>query len=487
MMTATMNRRRARTARSASHLVGEIGTIRKQAPVRIALGYPGSYAVATSSLGFQTVYRAWNRAPGICCARFFAPVEGPVERPLLTAEDRRPVSSAQAVAFSIACETELLWLVRLLEAAGIDPLADRRSEAEPPVIVGGPLTGLDPRLAAPFADAVVVGEAEPALPLLARALVETTDKTTLLDALATTEHGVWIPRHGVEPPKPARATEASLPARAATWSPRAELKNLFLVEATRGCRRGCSFCVLSARAECAGRFRAAPVERVLDAIPQDAPGVGLVGAAVTDHPAIEELVARIVAAGKRVSLSSIRADRLTPALAGSLKAGGLRSLTLAADGASESLRRALRKQVSAQDLTRAAEIAAHAGIKRIKLYVMVGLPGETDTDIEELARLVGDLDRRVRVSIAAQAFVPKPGTPLGGATMEEPATIRRRLKLIDRLLRGRARVIPTSPRWSWLDWKLAHGAERSALAALRAHERGGAFAAWRSAVDELGL
>jgi radical SAM superfamily enzyme YgiQ (UPF0313 family) len=230
-----------------------------------------------------------------------------------------------------------------------------------------------------------------------------------------------------------------------------------------------------------------PSERVLAAIPSDAPGVGLVGAAVTDHPQIESLVARIVRSGKRVSLSSVRADRLTPELAANLRTGGLRTLTLAADGASESLRRSLRKKISSADLHRAAEIASAAGVRRIKLYAMVGLPDEGDSDIEELARLVADFDKRLRISIAAQAFVPKPGTPLGHVKMAGMDLIRHRLDLLGRALKGRARVIPTSPRWSWVDWKLAHAGERAAWVAIEAEREGGKFAAWKKAINEFEL
>jgi radical SAM superfamily enzyme YgiQ (UPF0313 family) len=482
-----MRRPRKRAKGPTAVLDGEIGTIRKSAPSRIALGYPAAYPVAASSLGFQTVYRAWNELDDICCARFFAAGQGPLPRPLRTIEDNLPVAAARALAFSIACEGELTGLVRSLEAAGLEPLADDRSTTDPPVIVGGPLTALDPRLVAPLADLVVVSDAELALRPIAAALARTASRADFVAALLPTTPGLWIPSAVADPPPPAHAPVDLLPARAATWSPRAELKSLYLVEAARGCRHGCAFCVLSARGACAGGFRPVEIDRVLDAIPPNAPAVGLVGAAVTDHPQIEELVDRIVAMEKRVSLSSVRAERLSPTLVRALRRGGLRTLTLAADGASDSLRRSLRKGVSSADLTRASKTAADAGVKRIKLYAMVGLPGETDADIEELVALVDELGRQVKVAVAAQAFVPKPGTPLAAEPMAEPGLLRHRLRLLGRSLKGRARVIPTSPRWSWLDWKLAHGGTRSAIAAIRANELGSTFAAWKQAIQELGL
>jgi radical SAM superfamily enzyme YgiQ (UPF0313 family) len=115
---------------------------------------------------------------------------------------------------------------------------------------------------------------------------------------------------------------------------------------------------------------------------------------------------------------------------------------------------------------------------------MLGLPGEEDGDVDELAALVRGLDPRLALSVAASAFVPKPGTPLAGAEMADPRLLVRRLDRLGLALKGRARLLPTSPRWSWVDWKLAHLGERAALAAIAAHKGGGTLAAWREALED---
>jgi len=464
-------------------LEGEIGTIRCTAPRVFALGYPAPYAVAASSLGFQSVYAFMNGAAELACERFFDPGTKRARRSLRTAESAFPVRGAAAIGFSTACETELAGIAALLEAADLEPLAAQRGEGDPAVIAGGPLTLIDPRLLGALADAVVVGEAEEALPALRSAIACARGKGDLLDRLAAGIRGVWVPSRFAAPPAPAIAAPERLPAIATGWSSGAELKNLFLVEAARGCDRGCAFCVLAGRAGAVRSFRPVPTARVLASIPAAAPGVGLVGAAVTDHPEIEELVARIVASGKRVSLSSVRADRLTPALAAHLAAGGLRSLTLAADGASERIRTAIRKGLTADDLRRAAAIASEAGVRQLKVYAMVGLPDEEDDDVAELAALLGELAQRLEVVAAVQAFVPKPGTKLALATMAPLPDLRRRLELLRRLSSGKYRVSPTSPRWSWVDWKVAHAAERAGRIAVEAHRAGGGFSAWKAAIE----
>ena len=113
---------------------------------------------------------------------------------------------------------------------------------------------------------------------------------------------------------------------------------------------------------------------------------------------------------------------------------------------------------------------------------MLGLPDETDEDVIEFCNLAIKMGRSLKVSVAAQAFVPKPGTPLGGAKMADEATIRNRLALMRKHTKGRIKLMPTSPRWSWVDWKLAHSGKLAAEIAIDAHRSGGSFSAWRGAI-----
>jgi radical SAM superfamily enzyme YgiQ (UPF0313 family) len=490
-LARTANRRyiafmgRKKTAGN-SVLEHEYGTILREAGIHLSLGYPASYRVGASSLGAQTVYRCFNDVPGLACSRFYLPGKGQEIRPLLALETGRPVSESNALAFSVACETDLYGVVALLDAAGYSPLREQRTEDDPLVIIGGPLTAIDPRLVAPLADMVVVGEAERAVPAIGAALARGADPRAMADSFASAA-GIWVPDANAEPPGPAEAPIDLLPARAATWSAEVALKNLFLVEATRGCKRGCAFCVLSARARSAPRFRPVPMERILSAIPDAAPGVGLVGAAVTDHPDIERLVSQIVESGRRVSLSSVRADRLTTNLLRALRRGGLRTLTVAADGSSDRLRKVIHKGITAEDLTRAAQLAAAEKLSGIKIYSMVGLPGEREDDLLEFAGLMTDLSRIIKINVALQAFVPKPGTPLESAPMTSVREIDSRIATLKRALKGRVRLAPTSPKWSWLDWVLVRGGERSAHAAVEAYRLGGGFSSWRKALVEVGL
>jgi radical SAM superfamily enzyme YgiQ (UPF0313 family) len=473
-----------RNKRSGSPLADERGTIRKNAPCVVALGYPAPYEVGIASLGAQQVYRLLNQAPGVACERFYADdllVRGGPR----TLESSLMPGDATAIAFSVACETELAIVAGLLDACGLEPLAERRANSAPPVIVGGPLTLVDPRLVGPLADVVVVGDAEPSLTQMAECLAESEDKESFLSSLSSPLPGVWRPGLDAALPVRAMAEAVSLPAKAAIWTPRSELPGLFLVEAARGCARACAFCVMSGRTVGACGMRPVPVEDILAAIPEEAPGAGIVGAAVTDHPEMTSVVQHLVERGQRASLSSIRADRLDEALARALVKSGAQTLTLAADGSSERLRRSVHKGITATILRQAALIAANAGFRGLKLYSMVGLPGETDEDIAEFAALCLELGSALRLSVAVQPFVPKPGTPLAGAPMESPSALRHRLHLLERLLKGRIRLGTTSVRLAVLDSAILRLGPQAALAAVAAHRRGGTFAAWRSAIEEI--
>jgi radical SAM superfamily enzyme YgiQ (UPF0313 family) len=149
------------------------------------------------------------------------------------------------------------------------------------------------------------------------------------------------------------------------------------------------------------------------------------------------------------------------------------------------LRKLLHKGIGAEDLIGAAQLAKAANIRGVKLYSMVGLPGESDEDLKEFSDLIVAMSRHVRIAVAVQAFVPKPGTPLAGSAMPEIGEINRRLGLIKRGVKGRARLMSTSPRWSWVDWKMAHAGERAASIAIAARELGGNFSAWRKAISRI--
>jgi radical SAM superfamily enzyme YgiQ (UPF0313 family) len=298
--------------------------------------------------------------------------------------------------------------------------------------------------------------------------------------------GFYVPEHDGDRLIPvAAAADHHLPARSQITTPHTELADMFLTEAVRGCSRGCTYCVM--RRSTNGGMRPVSPDQILAGIPGDARRVGLVGAAVTDHPRIAEVVRRIVDSGRSIGISSLRADRLTDELVGLLARGGYRTLTTACDGASQRLRDFIERKTREEHLLRTTELARRHRLDTVKFYLMVGIPGETDEDIDELVRFTRELRRlHPRIAFGVAPFVAKRNTPLDGEPFAGIRTVEARLARLRRGLAGAAQVRPTSARWAWIEYMLAQGGASAGLAALDAHLAGGRFADWRRAFEARG-
>ena len=472
----------------ASRLADETGTLHRQADLAFALCYPSPYHVGMSSLGFQSIYRSLHALPDSTAERAFLPDDvTEARRPsdgLCTYESGRPVADFPVVAFSLASELELAGVVTCLDLAGIPVLAAERSahaRTFPLVVLGGPLTFSNPVPAGPFADVIVMGEAEELLPALVQSLREQPDRETLLGDLAC-RPGFYVPSlHGETPPPVAIADDHYLPAYSQIITPHTELAGMFLIEAERGCSRGCAYCVM--RRSAGGGMRPVSPERLLPLVPAEAQRVGLVGAAVTDHPALPEILRALVDAGRGVGVSSLRADRLDDELVGLLARGGYRTMTTAADGASQRLRDQVDRNTRVEDLLRAARLCRDHGMALLKLYVLIGLPGETAADIDELARLALELAAVApKLSLTVSPFVSKRNTPLDHQPFEAIASLEEKLGFLRRQLRGRVRLGGDAPKWGWVEYRLAQGSFAEGLAAAQTARAGGGFAAWKRAL-----
>ncbi|MFO0674975.1 MAG: radical SAM protein [Polyangiaceae bacterium] len=474
--------------RIRTRLADEVGRLGKSAPYVLALCYPSPYAAGMSSLGYQRIYRLVQETPGFACERAFLDDEGgssgaPIERPV-TYESLSPLESFPVVAFSVAYELEIAGLIRMLEAASIPVRRTERDDRHPFVLAGGPLTFSNPTPLGGLVDAVVMGESEDVMPLVLEALRANDTRQGKIDALSRVP-SVWLPDvHGDVLAPIAAADDAALPAWAPIRSPHAEFADMFLVESERGCSRGCRYCVM--RRSTNGGMRLAPMQRILELIPEDAKRVGLVGAAVSDHPKIVDIVNTLADQGREVGLSSLRPDRLSDEFVGALKRGGYRTLTTAMDGTSERVRETLERRARPKHLLKCAEMAKKHGMDRLKLYLMVGVPGETDADIDECAAFTSELSRIVPVALGIAPFCAKRNTPLDGAEYAGIDVVNDRLDRLRRGLKGRADVRSTSAKWAWVEYVLAQGGQAEGLAVIDAVHGGSTFAAYKKAFDAVG-
>jgi radical SAM superfamily enzyme YgiQ (UPF0313 family) len=492
-MGASRSRERGAREIIEAHLSRERGLSVVGRDASVCLTYPSPYSVGMSSLGFQTLFRQLNEdGPGAhraflpdAWAPAALPWPAPVE-PVLAYESMRPLSDYRVIALSVAYELEVAGVIRLLEGTGIPVLAADRGPKDPIVIAGGPLTTSNPSVLLPFVDLLIAGDGEVELPLALERIAAAATREAAIAAAASSPHaavGELEPGMASELPPSARAPLELLPARSAITTPDTELADMFLVEPERGCSRRCTFCVM--RGATTGGMRLLDIETPLSLVPEHARRVGLVGAAVTDHPQLETLVGRIVASGRGVGVSSLRADRLTPGLLRNLATGGYRQITVASDGISERMRKLLHRKITADDLRRAARLVADDGaFTGLKLYQMIGAPTETDDDVEELVEFCDELRRITRLTLTISTFVAKRNTPLDGQPFLGVKPAEARLRRIRQALGGRVEIRPQSPRWAHVEYLLAQAGLEGGHAALAAVRAGGRYADWTHAFAE---
>lgn len=462
----------------------ERGRLERTSPRTLALAYPSPYSAGMSSLGFQQIYKLIQNSEDLACERFFLPdsAQGFDVAPL-SYERERPLSELPLIAFSVAYELELAGLITMLESSRIPSLRSERDERHPLIVGGGPLTFSNPLPLAAYADVIVMGEAEEIVLPLLRELMAEGDREVALRLAAERAH-VFVPSiHGDAMPPVARCEDSLLPAYSAIQTPDTELFDMFLIETERGCSRSCAYCVM--RRSTNGGMRLVKQERILELVPEGTRRVGLVGAAVSDHPRVVEIVDTLAERGCEVGLSSLRPDRLTDPFVAALKKAGTRALTTAMDGPSERLRESLERRARVKHLERAAELARTHGMKRLKLYLMIGLPGETEEDIAECVAFVATLSKRIPIALGIAPFCAKRNTPLDGAPFAGIDVVGRRLDLLKRGLRGRADVRSTSARWAWVEYVLAQGGVEEGKAVRNAVADGGTFADYRRAFQAI--
>jgi radical SAM superfamily enzyme YgiQ (UPF0313 family) len=406
-------------------------------PTPLALVYPNDYAVGMASLGYQTVYRLFNETPTFSCERVFL-YKDPFGLYSCSLESQRSLSSFPLIAFSLAFELDDLNVMQMLRQAGIPLLARDRSELDPLILLGGVTMFYNPAVMAPLADIIFLGEGECLIPRFAEIFASCRSRSELLQALAR-EPGFYIPALMKE--QPVQVQHASVREMVPATSycvPQQSHLNMFMIEVGRGCGRGCRFCT-------AGHvyhpFRLWPMETILSTVERfAAPGdrIGLVGAALSDYPDLDVLCEQLLHRGYAISLSSLRIDRISGLLLDSLQASDIDTITLAPEAGSERLRAIIRKNLDEEQIRRAAELVAASSVKTVKLYFMIGLPTETDQDVEELCALTSSMVRILKkktVRVGVSTFIPKPCTPFQWAALAPEREVKSKWKKISSTLR----------------------------------------------------
>ena len=471
-------------------------TINPHAEQKVAIVYPNTYFVGMSNLGLHIIYEEINRHPASVCERIFLPEKKELDTydktktPLMSVETQRPMHQFDVVAFDVTFEMDYFHIPLMLRHGRVPIMSADRTDFDPIVIAGGPCATFNPEPFADFIDAFIIGEGEgivtSVLDRIRKGRENGESREETIAALAQID-GVYVPvlytpqyddnkrfvgydiadgapqiiRRHFEP-----LTSGGETVIATNFT---EFGAMYIIEVARGCGRHCRFCM-------AGYCFRVPRVRPLDILKEGVDRaeklgkkVGLMGAAISDYPEVDELVTYIRSKDMRYSCASLRADSLTQAVVDGLAESGQKTITIAPETGSERLRRVINKGISEENLRTAAQLSAKSGIQHMRLYIMIGLPTETDEDIDAIIGLaertqahMAEVGCKGRLTLSINPFIPKPFTPFQWMAMDHQKSVEKKLQYIKKSLQKNRRieVLVESPKEAYIQGVLARGDRR---------------------------
>lgn len=472
----------------------------KNDAIPLIFAFPNEYTVGITSLGYQVVWATLAMRDDLQVSRLFTDIQEQLPR------------HPEILGFSMSWELDYVNIFNLLESLNIPLRASNRTENHPLVFGGGPVLTANPEPFADFFDVVLLGDGEILLSSFIDAYQEVRNATrkVQLNRLAQVP-GIYIPSlYDVEYAsddgeiKSIHPLDSHIPAviqkqtyRGNTLSAstvvteKAAWENIFMVEVVRSCPEMCRFCLASYLTL---PFRTASLEKSL--IPAIEQGLkvtnrlGLLGASVTQHPEFSELLDYISQAkydDVRLSVASVRTNTVTEKLAATLAKRDTRSLTIAVESGSENLRQIINKKLDNEEIIQAAVNAKAGGLSSLKLYGMVGIPGEESEDLDATVAMMKAVKKAasgLRLTLGCSTFVPKSHTPFQWFGVNKQS--EKRLQFLQKQLKPQGIDFrPESYNWSIIQTLLSRGDRRLSYLLELTRDFGDSLGSYKRAFKEL--
>lgn len=426
--------------------------IKRFGAYRLAIGFPNSYEVGMSNLGFQWVYRLFNRMDDVVCERFFHEEDEPAE----TLETQTPLSEFGLLAWSVSWEMDYLNLLRTLDRAGIPRRAVARDERHPILLIGGDCARINPAPLTPFIDVFAMGDGERLVPAITDLLKGGLTRGRFLEEAAKVP-GLFVP--SVQGPRAERSTAGKVVIQQAMsrkeigpefevphttlLTPHTELADKLLIEISRGCTEMCKFCWAAYAMAPIKQYPASSILATAKRGREFTGRTGLIATAVCDHPEIDRILQGLAELDFHIALSSIKIDAIRPEILGILAQQGEKALAIAPEAGNERLRRFVNKKVTDAMLREKVRLIFAHGFTSLKLYLQIGLPSETEEDVRDLVRLVADCQEIARAEAkttgrmatiipSVNAFIPKPHTPFENEPLAPEEELKAKTELLSR-------------------------------------------------------
>jgi radical SAM superfamily enzyme YgiQ (UPF0313 family) len=453
-------------------LIKERNLVRKnwrEMDLRVALCYPNKYHIGMSSFAIHLIQCLFNSRNNVACERIFLPY------------------------------------TKMLLDSFIPPYAKERDGKEYPLIIGGgPCISGNPEPIADFFDLLVVGDIEPVLDKIIDHCLKFENPRSRLNELLDTP-GIYLPSlvnqdtiksvwvdemdnilHPLQQIVPlVEPKDKVSPAFGKT----------FLMEISRGCGHGCRFCLIGYTNRPYRERSLSVLEEIVDRGTKltGVEKVSLIGAAISDYKRLEDLCLYIVNSGLNLSLSSLRADRVTSSLIEAITASGQQTIALAPETGTNKLRSCTKKQMTNDDIARAAEIAAENGIHHLKLYYLIGLPNEEESDLKgiiEQAKEISQFKFKRGISLSINPFVPKAHTPFQWDPQPPLEILREKKRFLESALRKFAPKIDLKFldfRWGKIQALLSRGDRHLSEVIRTVAESPISLGSWRRALSEANI